>query len=217
MSTRYLSSGFCSLMALTLAGLVGGPGGVLAAEAEKVKPLEKFDKVDEKTLKLYDAQHKIVNTKDKEHPRVLELKMDFAKPGSWSGFSKTFPEGTLNPNRYEAFRFAVKSDVGTSFTVFVNGGYKRKDGKYSGFSGGEIQGTSEWKVITVPLKDLKRQSLKVFKDGKQMMTPGGGEPMDEEDYGGITMIGLRTSVERRGTSVIGHLMFDSLELLEKKK
>jgi hypothetical protein len=202
---------------LALLVLSGGLSVSLAADAPKTKPLEKFERIDEKTLKLNDAQAKVVNTKDRNHPRVLELKMDFAKPYSYPGFSKSFPEATLNPTRYEGFRFWVKSDVGTAFAVSVAGSYKRKDGKDNWFVGGGFQATGEWQQITVPLSSFKRASHKFFRDGKQMVSPGGGEPMDEEDYGGTNRISFSTSVERRGVSVVGHLMFDELELIEKQK
>jgi hypothetical protein len=188
-----------------------------AADPAKTKVLDKFERIDEKTLKAIEAQLKVVSTKDKDHPKALEVKMDFARPGSYPGFTKTFPEATLNPTKYEAFRFWVRSDVGTSFSVDVSGVYKRKDGKGSGFFGGGVKGEPEWKQVTIPFRAFKRHAGTFYKDGQRIVQPGGGEPLDEEDYGGTTRISFRTAVENRGTSVIGQLMFDNLELVEKQK
>ena len=206
-----------TVSAVAVVGWGAVPGLLQAADPVKAKVLEKFEKIDEKTLKGRDAQMKVVNTKDKDHPKALEIKMDFAKPGTYPGVSKSFPEATLNPAKYEGFRFWVRSDVGTSFGVSIGGGYKRKDGKANSFQGPSMKAEAEWKQITVPFSSFKRRTNTYYKDGKRFTTPGGGEPMDEEDYGGTTGIGFNTSVESRGTSVVGQLMFDNLELIEKQK
>lgn len=206
-----------ALVAVALAGW-GGLAELWAADPVKTKVLEKFEHQEEKSLQFNNAKAKVVGTKDKEHPRVLEIRMDYAVPGSqYGGLSKRFPEATLNPMRYEAFRFWVRSDVGTSFGVSIGGGYKRKDGKSSSFSGPGFRAESGWTQIEVPFASFRRNAAVYYKDGKRMVQPGGGEPLDEEDYGGITGISFNTGVEGRGTSVIGHLMFDTLELVEKKK
>ncbi len=207
MNLRFLSS------AIVLAGL---SAPLFAADASKNKILEKFEHMDEKTIKIGDAKAKIVNTQDKEHSKALELKMDYAKPNSYPGFSKSFPEATLNPTRYSGFSIWVRSDVETSFNVSISGSYKRKDGKIPAFGGGGFKATSEWKQIIIPFEKFSRNGAKFWKEGKQVIIPGGG-PMDEDDYGGITRFGIGTSIESRGTSTVGHLMFDSLELIEKSK
>jgi hypothetical protein len=209
--------GYLVFAALAMVGW-SVPSELGAAESAKTKVLEKFEHLPEKTITIRNAKSKVVNTKDKDHPRALELKMDYAIPGAQSGgFGKSFPEATLNPGKYEAFRFWVRSDVGTSFSVGIGGGYKRKDGKSSSFGGPGFRAEQEWKQIKVPFSAFRRSAAVYYKDGKRMVQPGGGEPLDEEDYGGVTGIGFNSDITGRGTSVMGHLMFDSLELVEKQK
>jgi hypothetical protein len=185
-----------------------------AADTTKVKVLDKLEHIDAKSLKIREAKAKIVATDEPDHRKVLELAMDYAKANSWSGFNKFFPEGNLNPKKYTAIRFWVRSNSGTSFNTGIGGHYTRKDGKYNSFYGGSFTASTTWTQITIPLDKFKRNGDKIWKNGAQVIIPGGEAPEDE-DYAGIDNFGISSGINNRGTSTVGHLMFDGLELVEK--
>lgn len=185
------------------------------ADATKVKVLDRLDRIDPKTLEVRDAKAKIVDTKDAEHPRALELVMDYAKPGSWPGLNKKFPEGTINPKKHVAIRYWVKSNSGTGYSVGFGGAGPRKDGKKDAFWADHPPATETWTLVTIPFEKLKRHSEKIWKNGAQHITPGGGEPPDAEDFANFNRFGFGSVIDWRGSATTGHLMFDGIELVEK--
>jgi len=186
-----------------------------AADSAKVKVLEKCEHIDPKLLRVTEAKAKVVTTQDPEHRKVIELVMDYAKAGAVSGLGKDFPGG-VNLKKYSAIRFWVRSDVGTSFIFGIGGSYKRKDGRSTSFSLGSVRATETWTQITFPLDKATRGGGRYWDKQKQEpVTVPGGDPMDEEDYAGITRWGLISGIDNRGTATSGHLMFDGFELVEK--
>ncbi len=191
---------------------------LLAADTQKVKVIDKFDRIDPKTVRFGDARGKLFSTPDPNHPKVMEVTMDYAKPGGTCGFSKTFPEGTARAKKHSAIRFWVRSNCGTGFGVNLGGNYTRKDDKRSAFGAGGYTATETWTMITIPFNKVSRHGYGNFwKDGKWHASPRpkGGDPMDEDDIDGLESISFSSDVNKRGTSTVGHLMLDGLELLER--
>ena len=185
-----------------------------AADNVKVKVIDPCDRIDPKTSILHLIKAKVVTTNDPEHRKVLELSIDYAKPGTYPGYTKTFPAGTLNPKKYSAVRFWYRSDSSTGFILQLIRDTPRKDEKVGWFSGGNFTGKDEWVQATVPLENFKRAGGKFWKNGAQVVLPG-GDPIDGDDYANIGKIRFASVVEWRGSSVVGHLMFDKVELIEK--
>jgi hypothetical protein len=207
---RIMSGKLC----LAVLGLVLAPL-CLAADSQKVKVLESCNTVDLKALRIYEAKVKAVTTQDPAHRKAIEIVMDYAKAGAWSGIGKDFPPG-VNLKKYSAIRFWVRSDCGTSFGFGLGGDYKRADGKYPGFGGVGYTASETWSQITIPLENFKRGTIKTWDPVKkeQVILPG-GDSMDAQDLANVSRWGLHSYVNNRGTSTIGHLMFDAFELVEK--
>ncbi|MEI6715578.1 MAG: hypothetical protein WCO60_17615 [Verrucomicrobiota bacterium] len=185
-----------------------------AADTAKVKVIDACDRIDPKTSILADVKAKVVPTNDPDHRRALELSIDYAKPGSYPGYMKTFPVGMVNPKKYSAVRFWYRSNCATGFSVELFRDTPRKDDKLTWFYGGNFTGKEEWVQATVPLESFKRVGGKFWKNGAQVILPG-GDPIDDDDYANILKIKFTTDINRRGTAVVGHLMFDAVELVEK--
>lgn len=186
---------------------------VASANSGKVKELDRFNKIDPKTLVAYEAKITCVSTQDSLHPKVLDMSMDYAKPGGAPRIDKQFPVGTLGP-KTAAIRFWVRSDSGTSFSAMLRGTYKRKDGRLTGFNAGSTIASPTWTQVTIPIEKLERQGAVVWRDGAQVIIKGGGAP-DEDDLKGLTYFVFITGIGGRGSSTVGHLQFDGLELVER--
>jgi len=201
-------------LSLSLLSLISA-AHCFAADSAKVKVLETCDKIDPKTVRITEAKAKSIPTQDPEHRKAIELVMDYAKPGAWSGLGKDFPEH-LNLKKYAAIRFWVRSDVGTSFSFGIGGDYKRRDGRGTNFYGGGFKATETWTQITIPLDKFRRGGLRNWnKEKKEWTEIRGGDPMEDEDFEGISRWGLSSDINARGASTKGHLMFDAFELVEK--
>lgn len=185
-----------------------------AADSPKVKVIDPCDRIDPRTSMLHLLKAKVVPTNDPDHRKALELSIDYAKPGTDPGYAKTFPAGMLNPKKYSAVRFWYRSDSSTGFILQLIRDTPRKDEKLPWFSGGSFTGKPEWTQVTVPLENFKRAGAKIWKNGAQVVLPG-GDPIDDDDYANIVKIRFATIIELRGTSPVGHLMFDAVELIEK--
>lgn len=204
---------FTRNLALTILGLAVVPLGI-AADATKVKVLQSGKTLDLKSMIVIEAKVKAVATQDAEHPKVIEMVMDYATPGAFPTLGKTFGPGELK--NYSAIRFWVRSDSGTGFALSVTGEYKRKDGKSTIFSVPVMKGSESWTQITIPFAKFTRHPLKSWdkKKGEPVILAG-GDAMDELDLAGISRWQFTSAIERRGTSTVGQLMFDSIELVEK--
>jgi len=185
-----------------------------AAEGPKVKVIDPCDRIDPRTSSLNLLKAKVVPTNDPDHRKALELSIDYAKPGTDPGYAKVFPAGMLNPKKYSAVRFWYRSDSSTGFILQLIRDTPRKDEKVRWFSGGNFTGKTEWTQVTVPLENFKRAGAKIWKNGAQVVFPG-GDPIDDDDYANIVKLRFATVIDMRGTNTEGHLMFDAVELLEK--
>lgn len=189
-------------------------GSVCAADNVKVKVIDRCDHIDPRTSTLSDVRAKTVATNDPEHRKVLELFIDYAKPGTWPGYVKSFPAGMLNPKKYSALRFWYRSDSATGFVAQFIRDTPRKDGNVLWFGSALITGKNEWTQVTISLADFKRGGAKVWKNGAHVVFPG-GDPIDDDDYENIVKVRFTTLIDWRGTGTAGHLMFDAIELVEK--
>ncbi|MEI6714227.1 MAG: hypothetical protein WCO60_10775 [Verrucomicrobiota bacterium] len=194
--------------------LVVASASASAADNVKAKVIDPCDRIDPRTSMLNLVKAKVVPTNDPDHRKALELSIDYAKPGTDPGYAKVFPAGMLNPKKYSAVRFWYRSDSSTGFILQLIRDTPRKDEKVPWFSGGNFTGKTEWMQATVPLENFKRAGAKIWKNGAQVVLPG-GDPIDDEDYANIVKIRFATVIDMRGTSAVGHLMFDKVELIEK--
>jgi len=197
----------------TLVSLTFATSAALAADAQKVKVLDSCDKIDPKATVLSELKAKVVPTTDPAHPKAMEVSIDYAKPGTYPNFGRKFAPGMLDPKKYSALRFFVRSNSGTSFTVQFHRP-PRTDEKLNWFYGGVIEGKPEWTQITIPLENFKRGGGKIWKNGAQLVLPG-GDPFDADDYANINELKFVSTIDRRGSATVGHLMFDAIELVEK--
>jgi hypothetical protein len=83
------------------------------ADTEKVKVLDKFDTYDTKTVQAYDANIKSVATPDPLHPRVLELFIDYAKPGGRRESKRFFRQALSVLNIWRC----VSGEIGVSVHI----------------------------------------------------------------------------------------------------
>jgi hypothetical protein len=175
-------------LCLTALGFVAAPL-CIAADSPKVKIVESCDRVDLKALRINQAQVKSVLTQDPEHRKVLEMVMDYAVAGGRPGFGKDFP--AVNLQKFQAIRFWVRSDFGTTFSVGIGGEYKRADGKSPGFWTPGTTASENWTQITIPLEKFMRHEVRTWdKDKKVWVVIPGGDRMDAQDYAGISRWGI---------------------------
>ena len=187
---------------------------LFAADSAKVKVLDKFDRIDPKTVNPGNCKLKIISTPDPEHHKVLEAVADFAKPGAGYGFGKSFEPNTIKPKKHVAVRFWAKSDSGTSVGVGFGRKSPRKDGKRGSFWSPGFKLTETWTQYTVPLSSMRRHGDKFWKDGKQVILQG-GDPAEDDDIEELTSFGFNFDVNGKGTALVAHMLIDGLELVEK--
>lgn len=192
----------------------------IAQAPQKTKVLDALNSIDPKTLEIRNAKGKIVSTPDPEHRQALELIIDYAKPDTCPGVFKKIAPGTLDLKKYSAIRFWVRSNVETSYYVTLRIDSKtwpplRADGKCAFYSGITHKATGTWSQVVIPLENFKRQTRDLFKKGEKVTTPGGGETLDNQDINSPMLFGAESTINQSGTSTVGHLMFDALELVEK--
>ncbi|MEI6714838.1 MAG: carbohydrate binding domain-containing protein [Verrucomicrobiota bacterium] len=186
-----------------------------AAPGTKGRPLDSCDSIDPKTTVQHEVVAKVITTTDPQHRKALELTIDYAKPGGYPGYMKTFTPGIVDPKKVSAVRFFCRSNSDTSFSFELLRTTQRKDGKAYFFWGGAYKASKEWTEITIPLENFKRAGGKIWKNGAQQDMPGSGEPMDEDDLSKIGQFKITSIIDQRGTATVGHLVFDSIELVEK--
>lgn len=183
-----------------------------AAEDRKFKTLEEFHSIDPKSVQLKELKGKVVPTTDPLHAKVLELNIDFAKPGTYPSVSKLFKAGLIDPKKYSGIRFFVRSNTDTGFAVGISADSFAKDGRprrYISYQAGK----SEWKEVIIPFSSFKSQEFRTFKDGVQKVFKG-AEPILEDDYKTFSSIYFIFAIERRGTASESQIQFDGLSLIE---
>ncbi|MEI6713980.1 MAG: hypothetical protein WCO60_09520 [Verrucomicrobiota bacterium] len=186
-----------------------------AADIPKTKVLDNLNAIDPRTLQFREARAKIVNTQDSEHGKALELVMDYRKPDISPAFFKTFLPRTIDPQKYVAIRYWVRSDSETQYNITLTGSIQRKDGKHIVFGANHPPTTATWTQVTIPFVEFRRGSEKSFKNGTQEVTPGVDDQPDADDFENFVKLGFGSIIDWRGKSTNGHLMFDRIELVEK--
>lgn len=214
-----LKSIFQSKLMKTLPSILFSLGFVvtsaLAAPGTKGRALDSCDSIDPKTTLKHDIVAKVVPTTDPQHSKVLEISIDYANPGAYPGYMKTFAPGSVNPKKVSAVRLFCRSNTDTSFSFELLQTTPRKDGKANFFWGGAFKATKEWSEITIPLPNFKRAGGKIWKNGAQQDMPGTGEPLDDDEAMKIGQFKITSTIDQRGSATVGHLMFDAIELVEK--
>lgn len=185
-----------------------------AAETPKARTIDKLEQIDPKFTVQYELKAKVVSSKDPEHPKAIELNIDYAKPATTPNFKRIEKEGFLNPKKHSAIQFWVRGDNQTQFTVQLWGNYKRTDKKRNGFGSTPIKVTPEWKQVVIPLDSFKRHPDTRFENGQKVSIPGGDAP-DSEDFSELNRIEFVSGIGQRGDDGMGHIVIHKLELVEK--
>lgn len=202
-----------SLLALCLAAsLLQSPA--FAAEP-KYKVLDSFKFLDPKSTKQWEVKSKIASTQDPAHSKVLDLQVDFAKPGTWPSFRKYVLEGTFKPSKYSGIRFFARSESSTEFDLVLGSDRRTPEGRSMSFVK-RIKATPEWTEFKIPFEEIRTWNEK-FWDEKlktQKQFPG-GEPIPAEEYAELKWVGFGFFVEGRGSSTVAKVQIDELSLMEK--
>jgi hypothetical protein len=120
------------------------PFAAHATPGAKLKPLDRCDVIDPKTTLLHEVVAKVATTADPQHRKALEVTIDYAKPGSYPGYMKTFGQGLIDLKKISAVRLLYRSNSDTSFSFELLRTTPRKDGKAHFFWGGNYKATKEW-------------------------------------------------------------------------
>lgn len=187
----------------------------LAADKAKVRKLDALESVDD-SRRIANVFAKAVQTPDKTHSKVVELKFNYSKPGTGCAFAKDYANGFLNPRKFSGIQFWARSDNETSFGVHISGDYVRPDKKSTTFSCGVFKASRQWAQFVVPFDSMTRngsQSGTMAKLARPALQ--GGDHPDAMDFAKLNNISFGSGNNHRGTDGAGHLMLHMLELIEK--
>ncbi|MEI6713941.1 MAG: hypothetical protein WCO60_09325 [Verrucomicrobiota bacterium] len=184
-----------------------------AAEAGKGKVIDNFNTIDPKSVKIWDLKAKSASTQDPAHRKVLEIAVDFAKPGTWPTVAKLLPPGGIDTKKYSGIRLSYKSDTETGMVVNIcTGGSTLPDGRWPGYGTPRLIGKPEWQTVDLPFSAFKDWANKAWVNGEQKIYAG-GQPIRPEDYGQFKELRFTFDINFRGTASTGIFLIDGLELI----
>lgn len=203
MNARILSAALPFVLALSQ---------VQAADS-KNKVIDAFAQIDPKTIDLAELKAKIISTPDPAHKSAMEITVDFAKPGVYPRVLKKVTPGTIDPKKFSGIRLSFKSDTETTFTVSLRTGEQNPDGRKPMYAV-KLEGTPQWQDVVLPFSSFKSVTQKTFKDGQQVVFPGGQTILPEE-WSSLKHIVFSFDVGRRGNADTAVVLIDNLELVSQ--
>jgi hypothetical protein len=189
-----------------------------AADTANNRMIDAFTTLDAKSTKASGVVAKIVTLQDPVKRKVLEITVDFDKPGAMPTFTKFFPPGLIDPRKYSGISFQVKSNVQTEFAVWLaaygpQGFLSHADGSPVSFLSGCKPG-STWTEVIIPFEKFSSMRKKVRNSGEQNVYQE-GVPIPSEDYAKFNRLIFTFRGDERGTSTIAEVMIKDLCLVTK--
>jgi len=168
---------------------------VLAAEPKRVKILDPLSVIDASTLKAGYSKISIGSSPEWEHPKFLNVDIDFAK-SDFGGVNKSIDPTHVNASRYKGIRFFAKSPTATLLQVTLAA--KDKSGRHLLFKAMAPVAVS-WSEVLLPYS--------VFE--------GSASPVNDASLSKVSSIFVSIHKRDNGENAEASLQMDGLGFIEK--